>query len=115
MEFLEKFKAIHCYDANGNMMTQEELEPLGLAGEFYESLDESAYDSAYIISNDWAKDNPDWNDVKTAYKYGALDSAISLLEKLTCQGANINLTELMSELERARRDLRETENISHTD
>ena len=38
MEFLEKFKAIHCYDSNGRMMTQEELEPLGLAGNFMSPL-----------------------------------------------------------------------------
>lgn len=36
-----------------------------------ETLDEYAYQCAYDLSNDWAIDNPTWEDVETACKLGA--------------------------------------------
>ena len=36
-----------------------------------DTLDEFAYQCAYDLSNDWAKENPEWKDVKTACKLGA--------------------------------------------
>ena len=36
-----------------------------------DTLDEYAYQCAYDLSNDWAKETPDWHDVKTACKLGA--------------------------------------------
>ena len=73
MENIKDFKKIFCYDGNGRKLTQEELKPMGLAGDYYSSLEECAYQAAYDLSNDWAKDNPDWDDVKEAYRRGAND------------------------------------------
>lgn len=36
------------------------------------TLEDYAYQCAYDLSNDWAKDNPTWEDVKDACKLGAL-------------------------------------------
>ena len=36
-----------------------------------DTLDEFAYQCAYDLSNDWAKETPEWKDVKTACKLGA--------------------------------------------
>ena len=36
-----------------------------------ETLDEYAYQCAYNLSNDWAKENADWHDVEIACKLGA--------------------------------------------
>jgi len=36
-----------------------------------DTLDEFAYQCAYDLSNDWAKEAPEWKDVKTACKLGA--------------------------------------------
>ena len=36
-----------------------------------ENIEEYAYQCAYDLSNDWAKESPDWHDVETACKLGA--------------------------------------------
>ena len=36
-----------------------------------DTLDEFAYQCAYDLSNDWAKETPEWKDVETACKLGA--------------------------------------------
>ena len=71
MENIEKFKKDVYYNANG-VLSDEEAKKLGL-GPSYTSLDECAYQCAYDISNDWAQEQPTWNDVQEAYKRGVED------------------------------------------
>lgn len=72
IENIEKFKCLHLYDNEG-MLSKEKCEELGLPYEHWESLEESAYQCVYDISEDWAKEQPTWDDVKLAYKMGVED------------------------------------------
>jgi len=73
MEDIKDFKQLHYYGNGGKELTREEIKKIGLEPKPYLSLDECAYQAAYDLSNDWAKDNPDWGDVKEAYRRGAND------------------------------------------
>ena len=46
-----------------------------------DTLDEFAYQCAYDLSNDWAKETPEWRDVKTACKLGAKWQKEQMMEK----------------------------------
>lgn len=72
MTNIEKFKNLHYYGSDGEKVSDEDLEEMGLSPDNYLSLEESAYQTAYDLSNDWAR-TPDWEDVKTAYKQGVED------------------------------------------
>lgn len=78
-EFIEKFKKIRYYGAEGEL-SDERARELGLLVNDYMTLDECAYQCAYDISNDWVKDNPTWDDVEEAYKRGALEAFYRLKE-----------------------------------
>lgn len=72
MTDIEKFKKVKCFSGDREL-TPEELEKLGLPKEDWMSLEECAYQCAYDISEDWAKDNPTWDDIKEAYRRGVAD------------------------------------------
>ena len=70
MKNIENFKLERWY-SGGRELTKEELKPLGLEKECYYSLEDRAYQAAYDISNDWAKEEPEWDDVEEGFKKGA--------------------------------------------
>lgn len=70
MNNIKDFRKVIVYDGKGRKLTKEELKPLGLDGDVYESLDERAYQAAYDISNDWEKESPEWKDVEEGFKRG---------------------------------------------
>ena len=72
MTDIEKFKNLHYYGSDGEKVSDEDLEKMGLTSDNYISLEESAYQITYDLSNDWIR-TPDWEDVKTAYKQGVED------------------------------------------
>ena len=72
MTDIEKFKKLHYYGSDGEKVSDKDLERIGLTSDNYLSLEESAYQTAYDLSNDWAR-TPEWEDVKTAYKQGVED------------------------------------------
>lgn len=72
MTDIEKFKKLHYYGSDGEKLSDKDLEEIGLTSDNYLSLEESAYQTAYDLSNDWVR-TPDWEDVKTAYKQGVED------------------------------------------
>ena len=88
---IEKFKKVGYYDLNGKI-SDEKAESLGLLTDDYKSFDECAYQCAYDISNDWAKEEPTWDDVQGAYKQGVdagidyANSFITLEEKIIING-----------------------------
>lgn len=73
MENIEKFHKIHYY-SDKKELTDAEAYKLGLCVDpvngDYESLEERAYQAAYDISNDWAKELPEWKDVQEGYMKG---------------------------------------------
>ena len=71
-ETLEKFKKDRVFGPNGEL-TEEEIRKLGMNPDSYQSLDECAYQCAYDLSNDWAREIPTWEDVQEAYKMGVKD------------------------------------------
>ena len=72
MTDIEKFKKLYYYGSDGEKVSDKDLERIGLSPDNYISLEESAYQTAYDLSNDWIR-TPDWDDVKTAYKQGVVD------------------------------------------
>lgn len=75
MENITKFKKLRYYGSDGKELTKEEIKKtLGIEEDEYMSSDECAYQCAYDMSNDWAKETPDWNDVQEAYKKGVEDA-----------------------------------------
>lgn len=72
MTDIEKFKKLYYYGCDGEKVSDKDLERIGLSPDNYLSLEESAYQTAYDLSNDWAR-TPDWVDVETAYKQGVED------------------------------------------
>lgn len=88
---IEKFKKIRYYGPDGEI-SNEKAKSLGLLADDYDSLDECAYQCAYDISNDWAKEVPTWNNVQEAYKQGVdagieyANDSITLNEKITING-----------------------------
>ena len=52
-----------------------------------DTLNEFAYQCAYDLSNDWAKETPEWKDVKTACKLGAKWQKQHMIDKFNewCQ------------------------------
>ena len=67
MKNINNFKKIHYYSGNKEL-SNEEAHSLGVCADTvngdYWTLQERAYQAAYDISNDWSKENPDWNDVQ---------------------------------------------------
>lgn len=80
MENIKDFEKIHYYNCNGEL-SEEEVRKLGLETDAYWSLEECAYHAAYDISNDWAKETPDWNDVQEGYRRGA-EAGIKYAERV---------------------------------
>lgn len=72
MTDIEKLKKLYYYGSDGEKLSDKDLEEIGLTSDNYLSLEESAYQTAYDLSNDWTR-TPDWEDVKTAYKQGVED------------------------------------------
>lgn len=73
MDNIKDFKRLHYYGQDGKELTPEEIKRMGMEPEPCMSLEESAYQCAYDLSNDWAVETPTWEDVKAAYKKGAED------------------------------------------
>jgi len=73
MKNIKNFKRIHYYSGNREL-TNEEAHSLGICVDpvngDYNSLEERAYQAAYDISNDWAKETPDWKDVEEGFRRG---------------------------------------------
>lgn len=72
MTDIEKFKKLYYYGSDGEKVSDKDLERIGLSPDNYLSLEESAYQITYDLSNDWIR-TPEWEDVKTAYKQGVED------------------------------------------
>lgn len=70
MKNIEKFKIDRFYYPDGRELTMEERIPLGLSNDTWQSLEDRAYQAAYDISNDWAKEVPDWSDVQEGFRRG---------------------------------------------
>ena len=73
MKDIEKFKPLYYYKNIGEKLTTEEAKKLELEPEHYLSLEECAYQAAYDISNDLAKEVPEWKDVQEGYRRGVED------------------------------------------
>ena len=69
MKNIKKFKKDRFYSGTREL-TMEERIPLGLGSDTWQSLEDRAYQAAYDISEDWAKEDPDWNDVEEGFKKG---------------------------------------------
>lgn len=103
MRDIKDFRKIHYYNSNGEL-TLEEAHKLGVCVDSvngdYDCLDERAYQCAYDISHDWAKEVPDWNDVKNAFKRGVKETLEYVLEKYyNCDSGSDRIAELMWEFE----------------
>jgi len=73
MKNIKNFKKIHYYSGNREL-SNEEAHAIGVCvdpinGDYW-TLDERVYQAAYDISNDWAKEVPDWNDVEEGFRRG---------------------------------------------
>lgn len=86
MKNIKNFKKIHYYSGNGKI-TDKEAYDLGICTDpingDYETLEEMAYQTAYDISHDWIKEEPEWKDVEEGYKRGVEDGikyVISIIE-----------------------------------
>ena len=73
MENIKDFKKVHYYGSNGIELTKEELKKIGIKSDSYKSLEDCAYQASYDISNDWAKETPNWEDVREGYRRGVED------------------------------------------
>lgn len=73
MENIERFKKVRYYGNDGEL-TPDQIRAIGFLEDDYQTLEERAYQCAYDISNDWVKDNPDWDDVQEAFKRGVEES-----------------------------------------
>ena len=69
MKNIKKFKKDRFYSGTRELTIEERI-PLGLGGDIWQSLEDRAYQAAYDISKDWAKEDPDWNDVEEGFKKG---------------------------------------------
>ena len=88
LENIEKFKRLHYYNSEGEI-SAEKAESLGLDPEPYSSLDDQAYQVSYDLSNDWAKDEPYWDDIRESYKLGVedgLEYILNCIEKYRFEG-----------------------------
>jgi hypothetical protein len=81
MKNIEKFRKVRFYQGNREL-TKEELIPLGLANDVYETLEERAYQAAYDISNDLAKETPEWSDVEEGFRKGVSEGIEYMSDKL---------------------------------
>lgn len=85
MNNIEKFKKIHYYSGDKEL-TNEEAYDLGICSDRvdgdYETLEERAYQAAYDISNDWAKETPEWKDVEEGFKRGVKEGIEYMSDKL---------------------------------
>lgn len=84
MEDIKNFKLIRYYTSNGTELTPEERHKLGYDGNCWWSLEERAYNAAYDISNDWAKEAPEWSDVEEGFRRGVkegIEYCNDMLEK----------------------------------
>ena len=103
MKDIKDFKKVHYYSGEKEL-TDAEAHNLGICVDpvngDYDSLDERAYQAAYDISNDWAKEVPDWNDVKNAFKRGVKETLEYVLAKYDkCEAGSDRIAELMWEFE----------------
>lgn len=73
MKNIEKFKKIHYYNSEGEL-SKEEVIKAGMDPDDYWTSEERAYQAAYDISNDWAKENPEWSDVEEGFRRGVKES-----------------------------------------
>jgi len=87
LENIEHFKRLHYYDSDGEL-TQEKAESLGLEPEPYNSLVEQAYQVEYDLSEDWAKEAPEWDDVKESYMIGVEDAFGFILDIIKKENMN---------------------------
>lgn len=81
MENIEKFKRLYYFNGDGKKLSNEEVEKLGLNPEYYESLEETAYQTAYDLTEDWSKE-PDTAMLQEAYKKGVDDGMQYVLNRL---------------------------------
>lgn len=101
MKNINNFKKIHYYSGNKEL-TNEEAHLLGVCADTingdYWTLQERAYQAAYDISNDWSKENPDWNDVQEGFIRGVKEALEYVLEKYSgCEAGSDRITELICE------------------
>lgn len=87
LENIEHFKRLHYYGPDGEL-TPEKAESLGLEPEPYNSLWEQAYQVKYDLSEDWAKEVPDWDDVKESYMIGVEDGLEFILDIINKDNIN---------------------------
>ena len=87
LENIEHFKRLHYYGADGEL-TSEKAESLGLEFEPYNSLLEQAYQVKYDLSEDWAKEAPEWDDVKESYMIGVEDGFEFILDIIKKENIN---------------------------
>lgn len=86
MKDIKNFKKIHYYSGDKEL-TNEEAHAIGVCvdpinGDYWTS-EERAYQAAYDISNDWAKETPDWDDVQEGFRKGikeGIDFIINIIE-----------------------------------
>lgn len=71
MKNIEKFKKLRCYSLDdGRELSEEKIISFGLNPDTWVSLEDRAYQAAYDISNDWIKDEPNWEDVREGFRKG---------------------------------------------
>lgn len=103
MKNIKNFKKIHYYSGDKEL-TNEEAHSLGVCvdpvnGDYW-TLEERAYQATYDISNDWAKENPEWSDVEEGFRRGVKEALEYVLEKYDkCDGGSDRIAELMWEFE----------------
>ena len=73
MKDIKDFRKIHYYSGDKEL-TNEEAHAIGVCvdpvnGDYW-TLEERAYQAAYDISEDWAKENPEWDDVEEGFRRG---------------------------------------------
>ena len=101
MKDIKNFKKIHYYSGNKEL-TNEEAHAIGVCvdpvnGDYW-TLEERAYQAAYDISNDWAKENPEWSDVEEGFRRGVKEALEYVLEKYgKCEAGSDRIAELMCE------------------
>ena len=99
MKNIEKFKKIHYYNSEGEL-SREEVIKTGMDPDDYWTSEERAYQAAYDISNDWAKENPEWSDVEEGFRRGVKEALEYVLEKYDkCNAGSNRIAELMGEFE----------------
>jgi len=80
MKNIKDFKKVRYYSGDREL-TNEERKKIGLDGDSFWSLDERAYQSAYDISNDWAKEVPEWSDVEESFRRGVKEAFEYVIER----------------------------------